>query len=155
MPFTAEAELTLDAPIEAVFSQFIDYPKWTHWMPATFRPMGGPSRSLAPGDRLLVNVTGVPSRLRVERVDPPTEVCWSGGLPGLLVARHSFFFESVGGATRIRSVEPWTGLLSNVGIVARRIQRTAERVGLAQLQGFESWFMRERRVSPNGAAAVS
>jgi hypothetical protein len=144
MTLVAEAELTIPGPIQAVFSQFIDYRRWSEWMPSTFRPMRGPSRPLRAGDRLLVRVTGLPSLLRVEHVDGPREVCWGGGVPGVLRARHTFLFEAVNDrTTRIRSSEPWTGIVTNVPSVADRIQRTSERVGLAQLEGFSRWFSKE------------
>ena len=142
MPVTAEAEITIQGPIDAVFSQFVDHRTWADWMPPVFRPMRGPDRQLRAGDRLIVKLGGaLPSFISVERVDGPREVCWSGGLPGILFARHTFFFESVeGGATRIRSVEPWTGLLALTPL-ATRIQRAAAAGGRAQLGGFERWFM--------------
>ena len=144
MPPTAEAELTIQGPVDTVFAQFIDYRQWASWMPKGFRPMRGPARPLRKGDRVLVSVTGLPSLLTVDVVQPSTEVSWSGGLPGLLMARHSFYFEDAGaGATRIRSVEPWTGLLTKIDPVIKRIVRVAGQVGYAQLEGFERWFARE------------
>ncbi len=144
MTFTADAELTISGPIEAVFSRFVDYRRWEEWMPSTFRPMRGPSRPLRSGDRLLIRVTGLPSFIKVFQVDSPREVAWGGGIPGLLSARHSFVFEALGDkTTRIRSSEPWTGLVTNVQSVADRIKRSAEKVGLSQLEGFERWFAKE------------
>ena len=144
MTFTADAELTIAGPIDAVFTRFIDYPRWSEWMPSTFRPMRGPSRPLRPGDRLVIRVTGLPSVLQVFDVNSPREVSWGGGIPGLLSARHSFLFEAVGEkTTRVRSSEPWKGLATNVPSVAARIKRTAEKVGRSQLEGFERWFSKE------------
>ena len=144
MSLIAESEHTIAGPIETVFSRFIDYRRWDAWMPSTFRPMRGPSRPLRTGDRLLVNVTGLPSLLRVEHVDGPHEVCWTGGVPGLMRARHTFTFEAVGDkATRIRSSEPWTGVVTKIKPVASKIQSVAERVGRSQLEGFDRWFSRE------------
>jgi hypothetical protein len=144
MPLIAESEHTISGPIEAVFSRFIDFRRWEAWMPSAFRPMRGPSRPLRTGDRLLVNVTGLPSLLRVEEVDSPRQVCWSGGLPGLMFARHTFTFEAVGDkTTRIRSVEPWTGVVTKVPPLAARIQGAAQRVGKSQLEGFDRWFSQE------------
>ena len=113
-------------------------------MPASFRPMRGPSRPLRQGDRLLIRVTGLPSIIRVERVEGPREVCWSGGLPGVMHARHTFTFEAVGDkTTRVRSTEPWTGIVTKVKPLADRIQGAAERVGRHQLEGFGRWFSQE------------
>jgi hypothetical protein len=142
---TAEAERTVAGPLDDVFAAFIDYGKWGSWMPRAFRPMRGPARPLRTGDRLLVNVTGLPSVLKVERVEAPREICWSGGLPGIVSARHSFHFEALDATTtRIRSVEPWTGLLTKAAPLIARIVRVASQVGNAQLDGFERWYARER-----------
>jgi hypothetical protein len=144
MQLVAETELTIPGPIGAVFSQFIDFRRWKAWMPQQFRPIRGPSRPLRTGDRLLMLVTGAPSLVKIDRVEAPNEVCWSGGLPGLLHARHTFHFEAVGPmSTRIRSVEPWSGVLANLGPVAERIQPVAEAVGKSQLRSFERWFRQE------------
>jgi hypothetical protein len=143
MPFVAEAELTVAGPLEAAFAQFIDFPRWSAWMPALFRPLRGPSRPLRTGDRLLVAVAGAPTLIHVESIEAPREVRWSGGLPGLLYARHSFTFEAAGpDSTRIRSTEPWVGVLTRLPIHAP-LKRVAERAGRAQLKGFERWLSRE------------
>jgi hypothetical protein len=139
MSVIAAVEQTIPGPIDEVFARFIDYPSWAAWMPALFRPMRGPSRPLVQGDRLLVRVKGLPTTLTVDRLEASREVCWSAGLPGLLHARHTFTFEAVdAGSTRIRSVEPWTGLLTHV--VGSSLQRAAEDGGRRQLQGFDRWF---------------
>ncbi len=148
MPVIAEGEQTVSGPIDAVFAQFIDYRSWAAWMPSLFRPLRGPSRPLRQGDRLLVRVKGLPSVLTVDRLDAPREICWSGGLPGLLYARHTFTFEAVDGhSTRIRSVEPWTGLLTHLRPAS--LQRAAEDGGRRQMQGFDRWF-REQYVGRTG-----
>ena len=105
----------------------------------SFGRCAGPSRPLVQGDRLLMRVKGLPTTLTVDRLEASREVCWSAGLPGFLHARHTFTFEAVdAGSTLIRSVEPWTGLLTHV--VASSLQRAAEDGGRRQLQGFDRWF---------------
>lgn len=144
MALIAQSELTVPGPVDAVFSQFVDYPRWTAWMPASFRPLRGPSRPLRAGDRLLIRITGLPAIIHVDRVESPREVCWSGGLSGVVRARHTFTFEPAGDkATRIRSTEPWTGAFTKVKPLADRIRSGAERIGRSQLEGFGRWFSRE------------
>jgi hypothetical protein len=138
MSVIAEVEQTIPGPIDAVFARFIDYPSWGAWMPALFRPIrdlrGPSSREIG-----RVRVKGLPTTLTVDRLEASREVCWSAGLPGFLHARHTFSFEAVdAGSTRIRSVEPWTGLLTHV--VGSSLQRAAEDGGRQQLQGFDRWF---------------
>jgi len=142
MPFTAEAEITIAAPIDAVFASFIDYRTWGQWMAPVLRPVTGPERALRQGDHLFVLLgNAAPLWLTVDRVESSREVVWSGGIPGVLVARHSFYFEPVGkDQTHIRSVEPWTGLLTHPKGVAGALQRVAEQGGKRQLRGFDRWF---------------
>jgi hypothetical protein len=142
MPFTAEAEITIAAPIDAVFESFIDYRTWGKWMAPVMRPVSGPARALRQGDRAFVLVGNVlPLMLSIDRVESPREILWSGGIPGVLVAHHTFHFEPAGkDQTRIRSVEPWTGLLTNAKGVAGALQRAAEVGGQRQLKGFNRWF---------------
>jgi hypothetical protein len=144
MPLTADLELTIAGPIDTVFSQFIDFRRWGAWMPPVFRPLRGPSRPLRGGDLLLLSVSGAPTLIRVERVDAPHEIRWAGGVPGILHARHTFWFEAKGDqSTRIRSVEPWTGLVTRIAPIAARLQRAADDGGLRMLEGFERWFKQE------------
>jgi hypothetical protein len=142
MPFTAEAEITIPAAVDAVFESFIDYRTWGKWMAPVMRPVTGPARALRQGDRLFVLVgNALPLLLSVDRVDAPREIVWSGGIPGVLVAHHTFHFEPAGkDQTRIRSVEPWTGLLTNPKGIAGALLRAAEVGGHRQLKGFDRWF---------------
>jgi hypothetical protein len=139
MSIIAEIDTTVETSLEAAFAAFTDYRNWAKWMPRSFRPMRGPSRSLRERDRLIVRVAGLPSLITVEQVLAPREVAWTGGAPGVLRARHTFFFEGAGDATRIRSVEEWTGVVTRVGPIARQLKRSAEKIALAQLEGFRRW----------------
>jgi len=136
MPLVAEAERTVDLDRDEAFDLFIDFPRWKQWMPPSFKPLSGPDHPLRAGDAFWVRLPPVPAYVRVFRIRRPEEVCWGGGVPGLR-AEHSFFFEETGpGKTRIRSVEPWTGFLTSVGPIARRVKRDATMIGNAQLDGF-------------------
>ena len=76
----------------------------------------------------------MPAVMRISRVVANRELGWRGGLPGILMAEHVFYFDAAGvGATRVRSEETWTGALSRVRFVARRVAQVAERVGREQL----------------------
>ncbi|HLK38949.1 MAG TPA: SRPBCC family protein [Polyangiaceae bacterium] len=144
MSLVAQSEITVAGPVAAVFERFIHFPGWKDWMPRSFRPVRGPSRPLKEGDRIVVSIAGLPSRLHVEKVDRAREVCWSGGLGPIVHARHSFVFEADGeDKTRIRSVEPWTGAAIRVGPVARFIEHRATAIGEQQLRGFARSFTAE------------
>jgi hypothetical protein len=131
MSVFAHAQLELDRPIDEVFARFVDFSTWRHWMPDAFAPVHGPKRALRPGDRVVVRMAGIAlAPLRVLRVELDREVCWRGGIPFLLAGEHSFFFDDLGaGRTRIRSEEPFSGLLTRIAPVGKRIERDAGAVG--------------------------
>jgi hypothetical protein len=136
MPAIAVAELTVPVPVERAFERFIDFATWDLWTPKGFRPISGPARALREGDRFTMSIgPGLPSRLTVIRLRPNTEICWRGGVPGVLVGEHSFFFEADGAGTRMRSEEPFAGLLAR-GPLGAALEREASRVGLRTLERF-------------------
>src|ERR1700759_2632146 len=115
MSAIAVAELVVNAPLEAAFARFIDYSSWDRWMPKSFLPISGPARRLREGDRIKIGLgpgNRLESEVTVIRLRPNKEICWSAGVPLLLSAQHSFFFSDEAGATRIRSEEPASGLLT-------------------------------------------
>jgi hypothetical protein len=82
---------------------------------------------------------GLPSPLKIIRLRPNKEIWWKGGVRGVLVGEHSFFFEDDAGMTHLRSEEPFTGLLT-VGPIGGAIEREAIKVGQRTLQSFASYL---------------
>ncbi|MCA9596198.1 MAG: hypothetical protein KC776_22945 [Myxococcales bacterium] len=139
MSFFANADVTVSGSMERAFAELSDFRSWKAFMPPEFTPVRGPSRILKSGDRVHVKLdTGMlmlPAVIQILWVRAPKEIAWSGG-NALLRAEHRFYFETTeSGETRIRSEEEWTGALSHVGALARRIKRQAEIIGSAQLHG--------------------
>ncbi|MDH5676888.1 MAG: hypothetical protein OEZ06_32530 [Myxococcales bacterium] len=141
MSVIARAQIELPQPISNAFAQFTDYSTWSAWMPASFRPLRGPRRALRAGDRLLVRMgPGLVTRLEVLRLQGDREICWRGGVPGLIVGEHSFFFDDLGeDGTRIRSEEPFRGLLPRISPIGQAIAQQAGAVGEAMLRGFRDF----------------
>jgi hypothetical protein len=140
MAVIATAELSVHADPETAFRRFIDFATWDLWMPKGFRPLSGPSRALREGDRFKMTIgPGVPSSLTVIRLRPNKEICWKGGVPGVLMGEHSFFFEDDAGMTRMRSEEPFTGVLT-AGMIGGAIEREATKVGERTLKGFAAYL---------------
>ncbi len=139
MSFIASAECTVPGSVEDAFAQLSDFRAWKKFMPREFEPLRGPERTLKSGDRVRVKLDAgglsLPTVIHVLWVRSPREIAWGGG-NALLRAEHRFYFEKAeDGATRIRSEEEWTGLLSRVGPIARRVKRQAEIIGKLQLDG--------------------
>jgi hypothetical protein len=137
MKLVARAELELDKPIAEVFAKLIDYAGWPSWMPAGFQPVSGPQRALQAGDRIVVKIApGLPGPLRILRVRSNEEISWRGGIPGVLVGVHSFFLEELSQArTRVRSEEPFSGVLTWLGPLSRTIGDSASTVSQQMLEG--------------------
>lgn len=136
MPAVSRAEIVINQPVAAVFGELIDFGRWARWMPPVFRPARGPSGPLAVADRLLVRLGGaLPMGLRVVCVSPNAELTWRGGVPGLLVGEHSFYFDDLGGGqTRVRSEERFAGLLAHVPLLQSLVARSGEKAGAAMLE---------------------
>jgi hypothetical protein len=138
----AQTEIAID--LDRAFAGFVDFSYWDLWMPKLFRPISGPARALREGDRMLVGLgrSGkLTSRLRVKRLRPNKEICWEAGVPGLLVGEHSFFFAHEQGVTKLRSEEPFRGLLT-LGPIGRRIEQIALETGEAILSSFVAHVVR-------------
>lgn len=136
MSVVAEASVTVAVPPARALARLADFPAWSRFMPASFRPVRGPERPLALGDALFVKLRGLPTdtKLEVVQLEPERLIAWSGGVPGLLHAVHAFHFEPHEGGARVRSVETWTGVLAR-GPAGALVKRAAERVGREQLEG--------------------
>ncbi|MBS2030823.1 MAG: SRPBCC family protein [Deltaproteobacteria bacterium] len=134
MSFVAEVQKVVQIPPAACFARLADFPSWTRWMPASFRPVDGPNRPLALGDALRVHIRGVPgkTRLHIATFEPGRTLAWRGGVGGVLQALHAFRFEPEGQGTRIISSELWSGVLAR-GPIAKQVRRDAERVGHEQV----------------------
>jgi len=138
MSFVARGSRRIPVPAEVAFDRLADLASWPDWMPSSFRPVGRPAGVLRRGQRVWVKIAGIPvaSPVEVTEVRRPTEIAWSGGVPGVLWANHQFFFEPDGpSATNVVSHETWSGLLSPVA--ERLIKRNAERIGGQQLEALE------------------
>ena len=134
MAFVVELEKVVQVPPAACFARLADFPSWTRWMPASFRPAGGPDRPLALGDAVKVRLRGVPgtTQVRITTFEPGEELAWGGGVAGVLQALHTFRFKPEGEGTRIVSSERWAGALA-WGPIAFGVRRGAERVGHDQV----------------------
>ncbi|MEP7124736.1 MAG: SRPBCC family protein [Byssovorax sp.] len=143
MSFVASASGVIPASRAVCFSHLLDFAGWEAWMPPSFRPRKGPSRLLQVGDRLELVITAKPKtlplfiRVRIVRVEQDREITWRGGVPGLVVGEHAFFFEDAEGkpgATLVRSEETWSGALTSLGFAAKRIRESASRIGREQIE---------------------
>jgi uncharacterized protein YndB with AHSA1/START domain len=109
-PATGEGEVHIPAPPEAVWAVMSDIESWPNWNPdIRVAKLEGP---LAPGTVFRWKATtSLVSRLEV--VDPPYEIAWTGTTMGIH-AVHVYRFEADEGGTFARSSESWDGLIPKV-----------------------------------------
>lgn len=124
-PAAAGGSARVSAPPETVWAVISDIAAWPTWNPdvrsVTF---DGP---LEPGSEF--RWKSGPSSLvsRLEEVDPPREIGWTGTTMGIR-AIHVFRFEPTEGGTLVRSEESWSGGLAGLlkSFSRKRIRRAID-----------------------------
>jgi uncharacterized protein YndB with AHSA1/START domain len=110
-PASADGELQIDADPQRVFAVISAIEQWPSWNPDVRSvTLQGP---VQPGTafRWRSGPSSLTSRLQV--VDPPHEIAWTGTTMGIR-AVHVFRFQAHDGGTLARSEESWEGLLASL-----------------------------------------
>ena len=109
-PATAEGDIYIPASPQVVWDVMSDIKSWPNWNPdIKAAVLEGP---LAPGTVFRWRAaTSLVSRLEV--VDPPHEIAWTGMTMGIR-AVHVYRFEVDDGGTLARSSESWDGFIPNM-----------------------------------------
>lgn len=141
MSFVVEVEKIIPRSRAEVYADLTNFTAWRAWTPASFRPIKGPERELRLGDKLVARIdvgVGVPTALRIERLEENRAIMWSGGVPGVLRAEHHFeLYDVEGGGTRVISRETWSGALTIVGPFADLVRSLATKIGNDQVGGLD------------------
>jgi uncharacterized protein YndB with AHSA1/START domain len=121
-PATAEGQLQIAAPPDIVWEIIADVNAWPSWnADVKAARIEGP---LVPGTvfRWKSGPSSLTSKLEV--VDPPHEIAWTGVTMGIH-AIHVFRFEANDGGTLARSEESWRGLIASLlkGYSRKTLQR--------------------------------
>jgi uncharacterized protein YndB with AHSA1/START domain len=107
-PATAERELQVDADPSTVFSVIAAIDEWPSWNPEVRSvDLRGP---VEPGTVFRWKAGSATLTSRLEVVDPPREITWTGTTMGIR-AVHTVRCEPRNGGTSARSEESWEGLL--------------------------------------------
>jgi hypothetical protein len=110
-PASASGKTVIGAEPETVFSVISAIDGWPSWNPDVKSvELDGP---IEPGTvfRWKAGSSSITSRLEV--VDPPRELAWTGRTMGVK-AIHVFRFEAQDGGTLARSEESWEGLIATL-----------------------------------------
>jgi hypothetical protein len=104
-----EAETTIAAPPERIWSILTDAPAYSEWDNAVIRLDG----RVAPGERLKITAETDPGRahpIKVTEFEPGERMTWTGGMPlGLFKGARTFTLTPADGATRFHMREEFTG----------------------------------------------
>ncbi|HNW61243.1 MAG TPA: SRPBCC family protein [bacterium] len=131
-PAYAMREAYINAPIQLVWSILTDLEKWPEWNDSvkTMDLQG----KVAAGTEFRWTAGGLKIRSRIEQVDAPKRIVWSGRTIGIR-AMHSWTFTEEKEGTKVRTEESFEGWM--VKLLARPMNRSlsdALEQGLAALK---------------------
>jgi hypothetical protein len=113
----AEKWVDVDASAKEIWDQVVDVASWPSWKPfITKASVGGGYESLGNGTTIKFSIlpggpAAVPLSAKITEFNSPHKLSWTGGVPGVVHAVHSFEFTEIGGKTRVTSKEEFTGAL--------------------------------------------
>jgi hypothetical protein len=107
-PAYAEGSIAVDAPRDAVWNVLTDFTSWPNWSPGVkSMRIDGP---VAIGARFRWKSGPGTIKSRIEQLDAPRAVAWSGTTVGIK-AQHAWELDEVDGRTTVTTRESWRGLV--------------------------------------------
>ena len=103
-------EITIQAPVEKVWSTLTDFDAYPRWNPFITRLTGDTTE----GGKIEARLMGMTIKPSIQRMEENIELRWVGhlGVPGIFDGEHYFRVHSAGaGATRFVHGERFTGVL--------------------------------------------
>ncbi|MEU6083192.1 SRPBCC family protein [Streptomyces sp. NPDC047108] len=112
-PVIVELEVTVEAPLAAVWDLHTDIARWPAWQ--TDISTAQPDGPVAPGTTFVWETAGLDITSTVREVEPRRRIVWGGpahGIDGV----HVWTFEETAAGTLVRTAESWNGepVLSDV-----------------------------------------
>ncbi len=121
-PAYAEGRIDIDAPREVVWDVLVGFAEWPAWNPGVASvEYAGP---LEPGALFRWKSGPGTIRSRVEEVDAPRAIAWTGKTFGIK-AEHAWQLDEAGGRTVVSTQEGWRGLV--VRFLRHSIRPTLQR----------------------------
>jgi uncharacterized protein YndB with AHSA1/START domain len=126
------AEIHIESPIEVVWRVLSDLEKWPTWNKGVSRIRVNGRIEAGTTFAWTAGRTSIVSRL--EEVEPPTRIAWTGRMIGVRAA-HVWELEAEGSGTRVRTRESFAGWLASLlpGPMKRTLTRALDG-GLAALK---------------------
>ncbi|MGZ8840812.1 MAG: SRPBCC family protein [Candidatus Aminicenantales bacterium] len=140
-PAIAEAEAFIQAPIEMVWDILTDFQNWPTWNKSVLKMrVDGPVMTgttfewLADGWRITS---------RLEEVDPPKRIAWSGATLGIR-AMHVWDLAEEGQGTHVHTVESFEGLVPRLlrGFTRKKLAESLNKGMAAFKAEAELWARR-------------
>lgn len=125
-PVVASANAFVNVPVPAVWGVLTDFNGWPAWNKSVSKmEMKGDVKI---GSSFIWVAQGVKILSRIEELDGPNRIAWSGRLPGIR-AFHVWMFEEKDGGTIVCTKESFEGLLVRIfrGFIRRLLLRVLEK----------------------------
>ncbi len=125
-PVVASASIFVNAPVTAVWGVLTDLNSWPAWNKSVSKmEMKGDVKI---GSTFIWVAQGAKILSRIEELDKPNRIAWSGRLPGIR-AFHVWKFEEKDGGTLVCTKESFEGLLARIlrGFIRRMLSRALEK----------------------------
>jgi hypothetical protein len=122
-PVIGSGELEISAPPERVWAVLTDFDHWPAWN-ADVKSMQFKG-SVAPGSEFRWKAGPGTISSRIERVEPPLLIAWTGNTLGIK-AIHVWMLKAQNGSTLVRTEESYDGLVAR--ILRRPLQKTLDGV---------------------------
>jgi hypothetical protein len=124
-PAVARGEVEVAASPEIVWATLTDINEWSGWNPdVKSASLNGP---LVPGTEFEWKAGPGRIRSRIQEVDPPRRIAWTGKTFGI-EAIHVHRLEPRNGSTTVHSEESWDGLIVRLvrGSMTKTLQKSTE-----------------------------
>ena len=120
-PVSAEAEITIDAPPEAVWETLVTVDRWPDWNPDVKSvTLDGDIRE---GGTFRWKTSSGTITSTFRTVEPPSHVAWTGAIMGIK-AIHVWRLDPTGDRTTVRTAESFEGLPAR--LMRGRLQKTLQ-----------------------------
>lgn len=142
-PVVASANAFINAPVTTVWGVLTDFKNWPTWNKSVSRmEMKGDVKI---GSTFIWVAQSVKIFSRIEELDRPNRIAWSGRIP-CIRAFHVWKFEEKDEGTLVSTKEVFEGLLARIsrGIIRRMLSRELEKNVIALKKEAEVWYISHR-----------
>ncbi len=125
-PVVVSASAFVNAPVASVWGVLTDFKSWPAWNKNVSRmEMKGDIKT---GSTFIWAAQGARILSRIEDLEPPNRIVWSGRMPGIR-AFHVWKFEEKDGGTLVCTKESFEGLLAKIlrVIIRRMLSKVLEK----------------------------